>query len=321
MGMDTKIKIDLDKEMYPGGSEVRGAVDIKMRSPLRISKINLVFSKTTRLKIQEIERKENTENNEVEKIYDGYRHEFEIYSSDDPLEEVSSGHHRFPFRFMLRREDEGSLEIKGVYFDILCNIRSIYDLYAEIYILGVHNPAYTVRREIQIVDPIMEPRNFNTAIDVLSPICFLSRRYNIRLEVDKEFYYSGDCLVTEASIPSKKPKIKRMECFIYEILSVSVEGKEILRTKYIGGGEAEHYDGGRVLRASLKIPSTTPSTVMGSNFSIRVVLFINLELYRGTPVRIKKYIHVIKKNIIHPEIDCMDVLEGEIYPERILVLP
>ncbi|AFN83079.1 hypothetical protein EROM_051490 [Encephalitozoon romaleae SJ-2008] len=318
--MDTRIKIDLDKEIYESGSEIKGAIDIKMRCPLCITKINLILSKAMKMKIQEIDRKEGS-GEKFEKIYDGYRYEFEVYSNDDPLGEISSGHHKFPFRFLLRKEDEGSSEIKGVYFDVLCHIKSIYDLYAEIYVLGIHNPVYTVRKEIQVVDSITEPRDFHTTIDVISPICLLRKRYNIHFEVNKQFYYSGDYLTIEATIPSKNPKIKSMECFAYEILNVSVEGREILRTKYIGGGQAEHHAGGRVLRATLKIPSTTPSTVTGSEFSIRVVLFVNLELYRGTPVRVKKYIPVIKKNIVYPEIDCMDVLEGEVYPERILALP
>ncbi|KAG5859763.1 hypothetical protein KMI_05g09480 [Encephalitozoon hellem] len=317
--MDTKVEIDLDKEIYEGGSEVRGAIDIKMRFPLCITKINLILSKEVSLKVQEIARKEE-HGEEFGKTRDGYRYEFEVYSNEDPLGEISSGHHRFPFRFLLRKNDEGSSEVKGVYFDVLCHIKSTYGLHAEVYVLGIHNPAYTARKEIQVVDPITESRNFHTIIEVVSPICFLSKRYNINFEVNKQFYYSGDYLNIEAAISSRSPRIKSMECFIYEILSVSTESKNILRTKYIGGGQGEHRSDGRVLRATLRIPSTTPSTVSGSDFSIKVVLFINLELYRGTPVRVKKYIPVIKKNMVYPEIDCMDVLEGEVYPEKTLAL-
>ncbi|KMV66199.1 hypothetical protein M970_051430 [Encephalitozoon cuniculi EcunIII-L] len=319
--MDTRIRVDLDKEMYEGGSEIRGAIDMKMRSPLCIGRINLILSKVVKLRVQKVRRTESDNNDEIEETCSGYRHKFEVYSNDDPMGEISSGHHRFPFRFMLRKEDEGSSEIKGVYFDVLCNVKSTYDLYVEVYILGIHNPVYTARKEIQVIDPITELQRFHTAIDVLSPICFLSKRYNIYFETNKQLYYSGDYLVVEASIPSRKPRIKSMECFMYEILNISVEGREILRTKYVAGGEAEHRDGGRVLRASLKIPSATASTVSGNDFSMKVVLFMNLKLYRGTPVRVKKYIHVIRKNMVYPEIDCMDVLEGEIYPEKILVLP
>lgn len=319
--MDARVRIDLDKEMYECGSEVRGVVDIKMRSPLCIGRINLVLSKTTVVRIQGVgEEGGQAGFGVVEKACAGYRHEFEVYSNDDPLGEMSSGHHRFPFRFCLRRGDEGSLDIKGVYFDILCHIRNTYDLYAEVYVLGVHNPVYTSRKEVVVADAPTEPRQFHTTIDVVSPMCFLSKRYDINFELDKQLYHSGDRLVVCASTSGRKPRIKRMECFAYEILNACVDGREVVRTKYVGGGEAEHLDGGRVLRASVRIPSTTPSTVTGSDFGMRVVLFMSLELYRGTPVRVKKYLHVLRRAMSCPELDAIDVLEGEVYPERVFVV-
>lgn len=320
--MDTRIRIELDKELYECGAEVIGAIDVRTRTPLCVSKINLRFSKTVRMKLQKTEDAKGPDDDfdSIEKKQDGYTYEFEMYSNEDPLEEISSGHHTFPFKFRLRDGDGGSSEIKGLYFDFLCDIRAMYELCTEIYMFGAHNPMYMVKKEVHVIDPVTEPRTFHTAVKVSSPICFFSRKYDIAFELDKLLYYSGDCLTLRTAVVSGKPIVKQVECFIYEILNVSVNEKQLVRTKYIVGGEGEHEDRG-VFRTSLRIPSATPSTVTENDFSMRAMLFVNIGFHKGPPIRIKKHLHIVKKVVeLCPEIDSINILEGEVYPEKMFLL-
>lgn len=319
--MDTRVRIELDRERYECGSEVVGAIDIRTREPLCIGRIVLAVSKTMRLKIQKTEecREPGDGFEDIEKTEEGYRCEFEIYSNESPLEEISSGHHVFPFKFALRSSDGASSEVKGLYFDILCDIRSMYSLSAEIYMVGVHRPVYVVNREIQVVDSATEPRTFHTTVRVSSPICFFSKSHDVSFELDRPVYYSGESLVLRASVPQKSA-IRHIECFVYEILNVSVDSREMVRTKYIVGGEARREADG-TFKTVLRIPSTTPSTVTGADFSLRVVLFVNIGFRKGQPVRVKKYIHIVRRSMaLCPEIESINILEGEVYPEKIFLL-
>jgi hypothetical protein len=319
---ETKIRIELDKEFYESGSEVAGIIDMKTRDALCISRINLTFTKKLNLKLRKIEEMGVVdESSEIIKLnQDLFDYKFEVYHNSDPLEEISSGHHKFPFKFTLKREDNGSTEIKGLYFDFLCDVRSRYNLAAEVFMFGAHNAMYVVDKEVHVIDPLTEPTQFSTRVQISSPICFFSRKYDILFDLDRALYLAGECLELRATVSSKKPIIKQIECFLYEVLSVTVGGKSIVRSKYIVGGDATPEEDGRTFRTSLRIPSTTPSTVTDPRFSLKAVLFVNINFFKGSPVRAKKYVRIAKRSISYPEIDTLSVLEGEVYPEKVFVL-
>ncbi|KAH9411342.1 hypothetical protein HK407_05g10080 [Ordospora pajunii] len=320
--METSVRIELNKEIYVCGDEVRGTIEIKTRNPLSISKINLKLLRKMEMSIQRTEegKHEGDVFEAVDRNISKYCYEFEVYTNEDPLEEISSGHHRFPFKFELRRDDGGSSDVKGVYFDLLCNIKGSYCFHADIYMFGIHNPVYSVDREMQVIESNAEPKAFHATVEIQSPICFFGRKYNVSFELNKLFYFSGDALAIRACIPSRTPKIKCMECFLYEILSISANGQEEIRTKYIAGGEGVNEGEGRASTLCLRIPSTTPSTFTDNEVGMRIVLFINLGLSKGAPIKIKKYLQVVKKQIAYAEIDSINVLEGEIYPEKVFML-
>lgn len=319
--MDSRVQIELDRETHKCGSEVVGVIDLRIREPLCISKIGLSFSKITKLRLQKTQDAKESQGDvdDIEKDQEGYKYEFEVYRNADPLEEISSGHHRFPFKVRLRNGDGASSEIKGVYFDFLCDIKNRYELCAEVHTFGAQEPMCVVKREVLIVDQMSDPRMFHATVKILSPICFFSKKYDINFELDKSLYYSGECLLLRALVLSEKQVIKQVECFVYEILSVSVDGQEVVRTKYVVGGKAK-WDGEK-FETSLRIPSTTPSTVTEDFFSLKAVLFVNVSFHRGSPVKIKRYLSIVKRSLIMcPELDCVNILEGEVYPEKIFTL-
>ncbi|KAM0672755.1 hypothetical protein CWI42_052010 [Ordospora colligata] len=320
--METSVRIELNKELYVCGDEVRGAIEIKTRNPLCISKINLKLLRKMEMNIQRTEEGKHEEDTfeAINRSINKYCYQFQVYANDDPLEEISSGHHRFPFKFGLRRDDGGSSEVKGVYFDLLCSIKGSYELHADIHMLGIHNPVYSAHKEMQVIENCTEPKAFHATVEIQSPICLFTRKYDVSFELNKQFYFSGDALAIRACIPSKTPKIKCMECFLYEILSISANGQEEIRTKYIAGGEGVNEEEGRASTLCLRIPSTTSSTFTDNDAGMRIVLFISLGLSKGAPIKIKKYLQIVKKRIAYPEIDSINVLEGEIYPEKVFVL-
>ncbi|EQB60610.1 hypothetical protein NAPIS_ORF01831 [Vairimorpha apis BRL 01] len=55
-------------------------------------------------------------------------------------------------------------------------------------------------------------------------------------------------------------------------------------------------------------------------FSLKILMFVNITFYNITPIRIKKYLQVVKKQIELPIEDSFEVLNGDTYEEKLLFL-
>jgi hypothetical protein len=315
---DTHLQIELDKKLYEPGEFVTGAVRLKTRIPLNLTKLILVLSK---------ERIIDVCNLRVDTVKSGercrdesniYEHKFNLFENLDVGQDLSCGSHVFPFRFSLRASDNSSTDIRGIYFDYLVNIKNSYKLTCNMFLSGTHEPLFDVNKEIQVIDRIEKDTEFKINVELSSILCLFYKSYTIYFKLNRSLFFAGDQLILDIDFQRMKKHVKEIECNVYEILSVSSRNINFIRTRYIIGGVAQQK--GKEYTVELRIPSTSASSVSENEFNLKTVMFLTIYMHKSSPIKIKKYIQVVKKPFEIPQIDYLDVLDGEIFEEKIFIV-
>ncbi|KAK6090386.1 hypothetical protein P3W45_000483 [Vairimorpha bombi] len=316
---DTSLKIVLDKDIYESDDFITGHVSMKSRVPLFIKKICLNFTKNRKMDVCKIESPGGPKGVRLSKKNVEYSYDFELYNSNGTSEEISSGSHFFPFKFCLKNIDSSTCEIKGIYFDYLVNIINSYCLTSSVFLIGAYEPILLTNKEVQIAETQNKTDYFQTKIEMSTIMCLLYRTYTIRFHLNKKVFFSGDQLCLDIHLEKSLSKqIKNVECNLYEVLTVQTPELNFIRTKYVVGGNAvldkKNYS------MNLRIPSNTPTCANEDSFSLKILMFINMSFANSSPIRIKKYLHVVKRKNSLPDLEYIDVLEGERFEEKFFIL-
>lgn len=95
---NTKLRIIADKDIFESDEFITGKLSLKSRIPLPVKKIKLNFTKSRVMEVCKIETSGKKgikySNNKKEYSYD-----FDIYTSRNEFDNLSSGAHLFPFKF------------------------------------------------------------------------------------------------------------------------------------------------------------------------------------------------------------------------------
>lgn len=315
---DTVIKINLDEDLYEPGDFVTGRVYLKTRTPIAMKKLILTLSKQRVIDVCKIDPDKNGNREKYKDNSTMYRHEFALYSTSDTTNELSSGCHTFPFKFSLRSSDNSSTDIKGIYFDYLVNIQNNYKLSCSLFLFGAYEPMYEVTKDIQVTDRLEKETDFKVDIEMSSIFCMYYKSYPVFFKLNKNLFFAGDQLVLDIGFQNMRKHIKNIDCNIYEILSVSTTNMNFIRTRYIVGGDAHPTDKGYAIE--LRIPSSTPTSVSETEFNLKTVMFVTITMHKSSPIRVKKYLQIVKKNLEIPPLDHLNVLDGEVFEEKVFIL-
>ena len=314
---ETSIKINLDKELFESNEIISGHVLVKTRVPLYIKKITLNFSKFRKMDICKLESPEGPKLKKVSNDTLEYSYDFILYETLDC--ELSCGAHKFPFKFNLKTMDSSTSEIKGIYFDFLVNVCNSYLLTSSIFLDGIFEPLYMCKKKVMVVDKIDILSTFQTKFELSTIMCLFYKTYTVKFSLNKFLYYSGDQLVLTVAFNKYIAKlVKNIECNLYEVLTIHSSDINFIRTRYIIGGNAQSSKNDFLI--NFRIPSTTPTCVNEDIFSLKILMFVNITFYNITPIRIKKYLQVVKKQIELPIEDSFEVLNGDTYEEKLLFL-
>lgn len=312
---DTKLIILLDKELYESDEFITGKVSLKSRVPLKTNKIRLNFTKSRVMEICKIESP-GAKGIKYSSNKKEYSYDFDLYKDSD---ELSSGAHVFPFKFSLKSMDSSTTEIKGIYFDYLVNIVNNYILTCSLFLVGNPEPLYETTKEVQVVEIIDRTEYFQTKLEISTVMCLFYKTYTLKFQLNKPIYFSGDQMKLDISMNRSISKIiKSIECNLYEVMTIQSPELDIIRTRYVVGGNAILEK--RSSSLSLRIPSTTPTCVNEDTFGLKILMFINITFLNNGPIRIRKYLQVIKRRNELPDLEVLDVLEGEKFEEKIFVL-
>ncbi|KAF9764786.1 hypothetical protein NGRA_0282 [Nosema granulosis] len=315
---DTVLKISLDKSLYGPGEFVTGTVSLKTRTPISMNKLILTLTKQRMIDVCKMEPDAAGNKQKYRDDSTIYKHEFVLYKTADSTNEISSGCHTFPFKFSLKSSDNSSTDIKGIYFDYLVNIQNSYKLSCDLYLFGAYEPMYEASKPIQVSDNLEKEKEFKVDVEMSSIMCLYYKSYSLFFKLNKELFFSGDQLVLEIGFQNMGKHIKNIDCNIYEILSVSTPEINFIRTRYIVGGDAHRTNNGYCVE--LRIPSSTPTSVSETEFNLKTVMFITITMHKSSPIRVKKYLQVVKKNLEIPHFDHLNVLDGEVFEEKVFIL-
>ncbi|WUR02796.1 arrestin-like protein [Vairimorpha necatrix] len=314
---DTTLRIILDKQLYENDEFITGKISYKSRIPRLIKKISLNLTKSRKIEFCRFKTPEHDGINSSKTSIE-YSYNFDIYSPTETYE-LSSGAHIFPFKFSLKSSDSSTTEIKGVYFDYLVNIINSYTLTSNLFVEGDPEPQLTSKKDIQIVEMIDKAYQFQAKIELSTIMCLLYKSYTLKFFLDKPLYLSGDKLNLTIQMNRVLVKlIKNIECNLYEVLNIQSQDLDIIRTKYLVGASATLEK--RNYNLSFRIPSTTPSSVNEDTFGLKILLFININFKYSGPVKIKKYLQIAKRNNELPDLENLNVLDGDVFDERVFVL-
>jgi len=315
---NTKLRIIADKDIFESDEFITGKLSLKSRIPLPVKKIKLNFTKSRVMEVCKIETSGKKgikySNNKKEYSYD-----FDIYTSRNEFDNLSSGAHLFPFKFFLKSTDSSTTDIKGIYFDYLVNINNSYTLTASLYLNGASEAIYETTKDVQVVEVFDRTEHFQTKLEVSTMLCLLYKTYTLKFFLNKPLYYSGDRLKLDVQMNRSLLKlIDNIECNLYEVINVHSPEIDIIRTRYVVGGNAILEKKRYAL--SLNIPSTTPTCVNEDMFGLKILMFINITFKKSGPIRIRKYLQVVKRKNELPDIENLDVLDGEVFNEKIFLL-
>jgi hypothetical protein len=176
-----------------------------------------------------------------------------------------------------------------------------------------------IETDIIVYDRVDERPFVDTKITMQSFLCVFNRSYSYRLSLDQPYYNAGDlvnieCMTLEST---NKRLISGITANLYEVLVFDNENDKTIRSKFVLEAEGKKISKNR-FDISLRLPLNITATSTEKDFTIRIVVFFCIKFYRGSPVKVKKYITVGRPSIKIPEIEDCSILDCKTYPEKIL---
>lgn len=305
-----RIEILLDTNVYFPAQTVRGRVSVKTHEPLNAAFLKIRFFKSQKLflkKVDGTEPKVLIDKNRV--IID---REFMI--ADHIY--LPSGIAIFPFRMNLKPDENGSGQMKGYFYDLVCQVKNNYNLEAQCH---VGDQVIRAEKSFTVLDRNKEKQFIDSKIRLSSFICLLTKSIQFRIQTDKEWYFTGDNVQIECFPISKTSRsmISGIDANLYEIAVFNRESGNILRSRMASTFQAFPLNKNH-FRMQFRLPMNIGPTITEKDFVIRTAVFFNIKFYNGSSMKIKKYINVGQIALEIPEIESALYYETKTYCEQII---
>ncbi|KAF7683316.1 hypothetical protein TCON_1474 [Astathelohania contejeani] len=319
--MDNQFFITYDKNFFQ--NKITGAVHLKTREPLNIENIKLRLTKRYKISVElNKEEKESLGWNKGEfgDCGEEYSVEFVLYSNVDVYETVSSGHHRFPFQIILRPDDNSSVDSSFYYTHKLAIIENKYVMEAKLKLVGIYSPILETVSLPWIVDAPGDSDETIFDVMISSCFCIFNDSITLRALLDKPQYFAGETAVLkiEPVINEVLLNISRIEVFFYQTILLKINGKSLLRRRFISKNIGEYRK--KKWQTKIAIPGSVPSTTSGQKIDIKYDLNILITFKRSTPIHIRNSICIIKYKPMVDELPFLNILKGVDYPTRLFTI-
>lgn len=314
-----------DKQEYNSNEFIVGEVNLKTREPLNVEKITLKVRKFYKGLI-EVEGADVSRNDikkmalKEERVV--YEYDFNLFDDEGDFTKVSSGHHTFPFKFKLKSSDSSSVNFQQYFSNLLCEIKNTYTLESSLKLFGIYKHLLNTKKELVVIDNQNDTHETSMKIKLSSCFCIFRESFVITSSFEKKVHYSGDvaALHLQVSNINSNVRIKAVEAYLYQVISLYVEDKFITRVKHLSKNKNVVYLQDGLCISKIEIPHSAPSSTSEKLFDIRYILYMFITFNRSSPIRIKKALGVVKR--IHDIVDGeeLSVLNGHEFPVKYLTL-
>lgn len=315
MGTELVLCIQQERSMHGPGDVVSGHVSVKTLQPLYIYGVELRVCK-----MFEAACTPHPPGNEHVCKRTVYDRTFSLYRNPFEFEEVSSGHHVFPFGVHLREADSASVDSRIAFESGHYTLRNQYFLEAEVH-HRQQGVLHTARRrsEICVAEHARACGGRPAQIDFSYCLCLLSASCTVETALDREVYFSGDVARLSAAVRERTGlRISALSAELYQCMEMDMGGRRLRKRKLVSKTKGyRDRTTGRFL-ADVRIPSTVPSNVYEQYLRLENVLCVIVAFDMSLPVRIQQRICVVKtaRAPLDTE-DDMDVLEATTQQRRV----
>lgn len=303
-----RIEILLDKGTYFPAQTVKGKISIKTHKPLGAAFLKIRFFKHQKVFLRKLDGTEPKTLIDKDQIM--IDREFVIAERIC----LSSGVSIFPFRMNLRLDENGSGQMKGYFYDVVCQVQNNYSLEAQ---CRIGDQVTKTEKNFVVLDRNEEKQFIDSKIRLSSFLCLLVKSIQFRIQTDKEWYFAGDSIQIECFPISKTSKsmISGIDANLYEIVIFKREGGNILRSKMVSSFQAFPLNKNH-FRMQFRLPMNVSPTITEKDFVIRTAAFFSVKFYNGSTMKIKKYINVSQMVLEIPEIESALYYETKTYCEQ-----
>lgn len=303
-----RIEIFLDENVYLPAQAVKGRVSVKTHEPLSATLLRIRFLKSQKVFLKEIRESEPKVLIDKEQV--AIDREFMIAETIC----LSSGITIFPFRMYLRLSENGSGQLRGHFYDMMCQIQNNYSLEVQ---CCIGSQVVCAEKSLVILDRNEEKQFIDSRIRIGSFMCLMTKSIQFRIQTDREWYFGGDTVQIDCFLTSKTNKslISGVDANLHEIVIFNRDTESILRTKIMSSFQAYPL-GKNHFRIKFRLP-TTIATMTERDFVVRTAAFFTVKFYNGSSMKIKKYINVAQISLEIPEIDSALYYETNTYCEQV----
>lgn len=286
LSMSSKISFNVitDKSQYKKGENITGTVHLELLYPYEIKKIAIQFNKIFTCHLRE-------NGNLTNYIYNN---ELILYESKKNLNEIGSGHHRFPFCFINDRSGDGSTAFSDNSTGSLVKFANSFKIEANLFFKDENLPAKKVVKTLTIHSKNESTKKMTEKISIMSCICLQSANILLVAYSDKENYLPSEKIIFTSRLSTKDYRIKRTKTRM--ICNITINTKKV---KYKSSLLVSNCDNLKIEKgdciSEIKIPENVPASVNEKYLKVSYLLESFIFINRGSPIKITRNIFVEQK--------------------------
>jgi len=302
------IEVRLSKRYYFPTNTVEGQIRLKLPTETMIRCLKLRFYKKQKLLLKRIDGTAPEILVDEEGVL---RETTELFCENCQLE---AGEHVFPFRFKLKYEENGTGKVKGYFYDSVCHIESACVLEGT---CTTFNGEYRAEKMVSIFDRNEEKCQTDIKIKTSTFACIFDKTMLYRILLDREWYFKGDCITVECMPVSRtsRPIVAGVSGKLYQLVMLRHPGCGEIKPKLMGTSAGFPVNRNR-FKLQFRVPVNAGPSITEDSFAVRMLLFVELRLYNGTVVKVKKYLNVGEPAFELPEIEKTYFARGKVFAER-----
>lgn len=304
------IEIHLNKSHYFPTNVIEGQVKLKIEELTMIKSLNMRFYKKQKVLLKKIDGSTPVIIIDSERVVRESTHELCQNC------ELNSGEHIFPFKLKLKYEENGTGRIKGYFYDSICQIENICVLEGACI---TYNSEYLAEKAVSIFDKNEEKCQTDFKIKIKTLLCLFDKTMLYRILVDKSWYVRGDSVSVDCFSVTKisQPVVANVSGKLYQLVIINQPGNNTIKSKLMCTSNGFPSNRNR-FKLQFRIPMSAGPSITEEKFTVRTVLFLELKLYNGSSLKIKKYLNIGEPYLELPDIEKKNFVRGTVFSEKIL---
>lgn len=301
--------IETEKTLYKTDDTIKGMLTLKTFSPMYVYKIELRVYKEFTCRI----------NSETEKKKQSSPTTFDLYQNNLEFTELSTGNHTFPFDLKIKKEMKGTTNTSLYFSGKTFNLRNQIILEAILY--GDNKKQKIYKKSIDLNFYNIAKKNKPTIFDMEFTYCFclFYSECKLRINSDKDFYYSGETAkITVEVLKSYSPiKIKSVTLELFQNMLLDSGSKFYKEKKLLFKTKGYFCNLENLFCADMRIPFSVPNNIHESHLSLTNFVQITITFDRSLPVLITRDVCIVKDIFKPPMLQDESLIQGITLAKRV----